>query len=216
MIKKIIIIGAGGMARELKWLIDDINKESKEYEFLGYIISDLDKVGKFDSIDLILGDYSWFKKNNLNKIYVTIGIGDPLNRLKVAEELSVLSKKIIFPNLIHPSVRYSKNSLKLGKGIIICANTVLTVNIEIKNFVLINLLCSIGHESILGNGSVINPSAQISGGVLIGEGVLIGSGATILQYLKVGDFSKVGAGAVLTKSIPGNVTAIGIPATIKV
>ena len=56
--------------------------------------------------------------------------------------------------------------------------------------------------------------SQISGGVIIGKGVLIGSGSTILQYLKIGDFSTVGSGAVLTKSIPDKVTAFGVPAKI--
>ena len=53
-----------------------------------------------------------------------------------------------------------------------------------------------------------------TGGVIIGKGVLIGSGSTILQYLKIGDFSTVGSGAVLTKSIPDKVTAFGVPAKI--
>ena len=116
--------------------------------------------------------------------------------------------------MIHPSVKYDKNSIKLGKGIIICANTILTVNVKIKDFVLINLLCAIGHESIVGEGSAINMLTQVSGGVVIGKGVLIGSGATVLQYLEIGDFSKIGSGAVLTKSIPDNVTAVGVPARV--
>ena len=213
-LKNIVIIGAGGMAREVRWLIEDINREKKVFHFLGYIVSDLKKVGKLDSKDSILGDYSWFKVNGLSQINVAIGIGNPQNRLEVVKELSLLRKNIIYPNLIHPSAVYDKNSIKLGKGIIICANTVLTVNVIIQDFVFINLICSIGHESIIGRGSVLNPSANISGGILIGSGVLVGSSATILQYLKIGDFSRVGAGAVLTKSIPKNVTAVGIPAKI--
>ena len=202
------------MAREVRWLIEDINREKKTYDFLGYIVSDLTKIGKLDSKDLILGDYSWFELNVLKELNVVIGIGNPIFRLKVVEELFLFNKKIIYPNLIHPSVKYDKNSIKLGKGIIICANTILTVNVKIKDFVLINLLCAIGHESIVGEGSAINMLTQVSGGVVIGKGVLIGSGATVLQYLEIGDFSKIGSGAVLTKSIPDNVTAVGVPARV--
>lgn len=215
-IKKIVIVGAGGMAREVRWLIEDINRQEKTYEFLGYIVSDLKNIGKYDSKELILGDFSWLELNNnkINQINVIIGIGNPIHRLKIAQKLSSLKINIIYPNLIHPSVKFDKSSVKFGKGIIICANTILTVNIKIKDFVLINLLCAIGHETIVCEGSSINMLSQISGGVIIGKGVLIGSGSTILQYLKIGDFSTVGSGAVLTKSIPDKVTAFGIPAKI--
>ena len=213
-LKNIVIIGAGGMAREVRWLIEDINREKKVFYFLGYIVSDLKKVGKLDSKDLILGDYSWFEKNELSKINVAIGIGKPIFRLKVIKELSQIKKNISYPNLIHPSVKFDYNSISLGKGVIICANTILTVNIKLNDFVLINLSCAIGHESEIGKGSVISMLTQVSGGVVIGKGVLIGSGATILQYLEIGDSSTVGAGAVLTKSIPENVTVVGIPAKI--
>lgn len=36
-IKKAVIVGNGGFAHEVKFIIDRINKEKKQYEFLGYI-----------------------------------------------------------------------------------------------------------------------------------------------------------------------------------
>ena len=85
--KKIIIIGAGGFAREVKWLIEEINKVSLQYKFLGFLISDLQNLKDTDSKELVLGDFSWLDRSNEN-IYVAIGIGNPLNRLKVGEQLS--------------------------------------------------------------------------------------------------------------------------------
>ena len=80
-LKKIVIIGAGGLAREVRWLIEDINREKKVFHFLGYIVSDLKKVGKLDSKDSILGDYSWFEENEFSEINAAIGIGNPIFRL---------------------------------------------------------------------------------------------------------------------------------------
>ena len=34
--KKIVIVGAGGFGREVKIIIDDINKENFEYKLLGF------------------------------------------------------------------------------------------------------------------------------------------------------------------------------------
>ena len=43
--RKIVIIGSGGLAREVEFLIEAINAEKLVYEFLGYLVSDLKKLG---------------------------------------------------------------------------------------------------------------------------------------------------------------------------
>ena len=48
----------------------------------------------------------------------------------------------------------------------------------------------------------------------IGDNVIIGANAIILGNISIGDNGRIGAGAVVTKSIPDNTTAIGNPAQI--
>ncbi len=48
----------------------------------------------------------------------------------------------------------------------------------------------------------------------IGNNVLIGSGAKVLGPFKVGDNSRIAAGAVVLKEVPPNATAVGVPARI--
>jgi serine O-acetyltransferase len=48
----------------------------------------------------------------------------------------------------------------------------------------------------------------------IGRGVLLSSGATILGDVSIGDFARIGAGAVVTADVPGGCTAIGVPARL--
>ena len=57
--KRIVMIGAGGMAREVRWLISEINLREPKWHFLGYVISDLRAVMQRDSRDELLGDFSW-------------------------------------------------------------------------------------------------------------------------------------------------------------
>ena len=47
---------------------------------------------------------------------------------------------------------------------------------------------------------------------IVKDDVVIGSGAQILGAIEVGDFSRVGANSVVTKSVAKNVTVAGIPA----
>jgi serine O-acetyltransferase len=48
----------------------------------------------------------------------------------------------------------------------------------------------------------------------IGRGVLLSTGATILGDVSVGDFAKIGAGAVVTSDVPSGCTAVGVPARL--
>ncbi len=48
----------------------------------------------------------------------------------------------------------------------------------------------------------------------IRQGVLLSMGAKILGNIEVGEYSRVGAGSVVLKSIPAGCTAVGIPAKL--
>ena len=48
----------------------------------------------------------------------------------------------------------------------------------------------------------------------IGRGVLLASGATILGDVLIGDFARIGAGAVVTRDVPAGCTAVGVPARL--
>jgi acetyltransferase-like isoleucine patch superfamily enzyme len=50
--------------------------------------------------------------------------------------------------------------------------------------------------------------------VKIGEGAEIGTGAVIVPGCAIGDWSIVGAGAVVTGNVPDDATAVGVPARV--
>jgi acetyltransferase-like isoleucine patch superfamily enzyme len=48
----------------------------------------------------------------------------------------------------------------------------------------------------------------------VGRGAWIGIGATIIDRVRIGEYSVVGAGAVVVSDIPAGVVAYGVPATV--
>ena len=210
--KRIAVVGAGGFAREVAWLIGDINQVSPEYDFLGFVVSDLAKLGRYDSRKRLLGDYDWLGSHKADVDALAIGIGDPEARIKVADELHGIFPGIEWPTLIHPTVILDHGSSELAAGVLLCAGTIGTVNLHIGPFSMVNLACTLGHETRLGKGCVLNPTVNVSGGVHLGDGVLVGTGAQLLQYVSIGDRAVVGAGAVVTKDVAAGDTVVGVPA----
>ncbi|WP_006520528.1 transferase hexapeptide repeat containing protein [Desulfoscipio gibsoniae] len=83
---------------------------------------------------------------------------------------------------------------------------------QTQNLPSINLGCTVGHDTILGNFASIMPGVMIAGSVKIGIGVYIGIGSSIINGVNIGDWSLIGSGATVANSIPDHVLAIGVPA----
>jgi sugar O-acyltransferase (sialic acid O-acetyltransferase NeuD family) len=209
---RIIVVGAGGAAREIVSALDSINKIEQRFEFLGYVVSDLSRLQPRDSRDQVLGDFSWLQANRNSFDALAIGVGFPASRLRLAAELRHLLPEVEWPSIIHPTAIIDLDSARIAEGCFIGAGVTATVNITLEAFVLCNFGCTLGHEARIGAGSVVNPGANISGGVVISTGVLVGTGSQILQYLHIGAGATVGAGAVVTRDVAEGVTVLGVPA----
>lgn len=209
--RSIIIVGAGGFAREVRWLLGEL-AGSDAYQFAGFAVSDLSRLGPHDSRDDVVGDLDWLASHRDRFTALAFGIGNPEAKDRIAAQLDTLLPGVEWPSLIHASVKLDRPSAKIGRGVVVCAGVLATVNVTLDDFAMVNLGCTIGHEAVIGRCSVLNPTVNISGGVQIGARVLLGTGAQVLQYVSISEGATVGAGAVVTKDVSAGVTVVGIPA----
>ncbi len=193
-LKNIAIIGTGGLGREVLGIIKSINKESTTWNFIGFYddnVSDkmINGYPILDNIDSLNS-----KEENLA---IVIGIGNPIIKEKIRKKIT--NSYITFPTLIHPSVVIYDETVLLGRGVVIAANCVLTVNINIGDFTYINTSSVIAHDTEIGKYSMIMPTVSISAGGIIGDGVYIGNGVKIDYYVSIESNTTIKAGSVLTR-----------------
>ena len=205
--KDIVIIGSGGLAREVRWLIEESNKTTNRWNVLGWISNEVP--GTIIAGLPVLGNDDWLIEHD-TPIDAAISVGNGAIRKKIVNHLRK-NPKISFPIIVSPTAELSA-SVELGEGSIITSKCILTVDITIGEFFFCNLACTVGHDCVFENYVTLNPGVNVSGNVTLKECVTIGTGATIIQGLTIGENAIVGAGASVVREIPANCTAVGVPA----
>lgn len=202
--KNLIVVCAGGFSKEVIWLA----KETQHYNILG-VLDDKVPAGTNVIYDLkVLGNIEHAK--NYQSCEFIIANGNPRTRKFIAEKLTKLGINS-FATLISPSVKMS-DTIKIGKGCIICAGTILTVDITIGEHSIVNINSTVGHDCQIGSFCTIAPLVAISGNVTLEDLTEVGTAASIRQQVKLSKGSMLGMGSVLTKSIPENEIFVGSPA----
>ena len=207
--KDLIIFGASGFGREVAWAVERINKVSPTWNLLGFMDDDDSIRGAEINGYKVLG-----KGDDVIKYpdaFFVCAVGASRTREKIIGSMKSINPDIRFGTVIDPSVEMS-DFVTVGEGSIICAHTIITVNISIGSHVIINLDCTIGHDAIIKDFATLYPSVNVSGITRIGHAAELGTGMQIIQGKSVGDYSVVGAGAVVVKDIPAKCTAVGSPA----
>lgn len=207
--KDLIIFGASGFGREVAWLVERINKVSPTWNLLGFMDDNEAIHGTEINGYRVLGGTA--AVGHYPNACFVCAVGASRVREKIVENMKTVNPKIRFGTVIDPSVEMS-DLVTIGEGTIICAHTIITVNIMIGSHVIINLDCTIGHDAILRDFVTLYPSVNVSGITNIGHAVELGTGMQIIQGKTVGDYSIIGAGAVVVKDIPSKCTAVGSPA----
>ena len=206
--KDIVIVGAGGLGREVAYLLDELNSRGSEWNLLGFVDDNPDLHHTFVNDIPVLGDVDWLMKYP-KQLLVICCIAKPKIRIDIMKKL-MINSLLQYPNIIAENVRYSKR-VQFGMGNIICYSTTLTVDINIGNFNIINPGCTIGHDVILKDFNTVYPGVNISGNVTIDQAVEIGTGSQIIQGITISSKAIIGAGSVVIRNINEKGTYVGVP-----
>ena len=207
--KNIIIIGAGGVGREVSLIIEKINKLNATWNLIGFIDDNINSWNRIINGYQIIGGMDLLETLPLDT-YVVIAIANYNVKKKIVNKIN---NKFKFATIIDPKV-YIHDYMTIGEGTIIYEGAIITANIQVGNHVIISPKCGIGHDSIIKDYVSLLWNVNVSGNDVIEEGVMMGSGSTIIQGKKIGKGSIIGAGAVVIDDIDSFTTAVGVPAKV--
>lgn len=207
--KPLIIIGAGGFGREVAWLVQDINRRRPEWNLLGFV-DDKGPGRTVEGIPILGAIDRLFAMEPVP--WVALAIADATTRHRLMCGLE--EKGIRLATLIHPSVQMSDFNL-FGSGSIICAGSVVTTNVRMGKACIVNPGCFIGHDTVLGDCVSMMPATNLAGEVVVGPGCYFGLNACVINRRCIGEWSVIGAGAVVVRDIPPRSLATGVPARVR-
>lgn len=208
--KKLILYGAGGFAREVAFMVERINRVRPTYDLLGFVVGEEYYVpGTIIDGYPVVGCGDWLIEHK-DEIVCTCVVGEPpAVREQIQEKYEALGIK--FETLISPGVEIHK-TVKIADGCIICRGTTFTVDISVGKGSIINEFSGIGHNAYIGDYCCIFGGCSVCGYVKIGNRVKVGGRAYFCPKVKIGDDAIIAAGSVVFTNVKAGRHVLGNPA----
>lgn len=203
--KKVIIVGSGGHAAELRDYINHNNnaRPADRIDVVGFIDDNEETYKHYGFAEPFLGSIKDHQVNtNVNYL---MGIANLEYRKGIIEKL--VEEGANFIGLIHPTAIISP-SAEIHPTTVISHNASVGAKAKLGKYNMLNSRCTIGHDSFIGDFNFISPQAAISGNTKIGNGNLIGTNACTIPGITIGNNNKIAAGMVIYKKVGDDSTVL--------
>jgi sugar O-acyltransferase (sialic acid O-acetyltransferase NeuD family) len=205
-----LIVGAKGFAKEVLEVLQQLNK-LHDLVFYDDVNDDVSEklFGQFPVLRTIEEASVYFKTID-NQF--TIGIGNPILRKKLCDKFTTLGG--VLTSTLSPLAIIGTFDVKIGDGSNVLSGAVFSNGTILGKGCIVYYNSIITHDCTIGDFVEISPSVTLLGRSQVGSYSQIGSNTTILPDIKIGKNVIIGAGSVVTKNLPDNCVAVGIPAQI--
>lgn len=210
MRRSLVVMGAGGFARETVELVNAINAVEPTWDLLGLLDDDERTHGTTRVGVPVLGASDWLDARR--DVAVVVCLGSPTSlglRERVVDRLALDDDR--YATLVHPSAVVPA-SVTVGPGTVIHAGSVATAEIEIGAHVAVMPAVVFTHDDVVADFATFGAGVRLAGGVAIGRGAYVGSGACVRENLTIGAEALIGMGSVVVRDVPAGETWWGSPA----
>ena len=154
----LVIIGAGGLGREIFAVCEAANQESRRWNVVGFVDDRVN--GEVpDCKAQVLGGQEWIRKNG-SSVQFICGVGNTRARKRLVQACEQDGGR--FSTVVHPDV-IVPSTIEIGSGTVIMAGTRFTTQARIGSHTVIYLNCSITHDVVIGDYSCCDFRLQPGG-----------------------------------------------------
>ncbi|KAA6347115.1 putative acetyltransferase EpsM [termite gut metagenome] len=208
--KNLIIIGAGGMGREVYDLAIQCRGYNTDFIVKGFLDDNINALDEFGNYyPPILHDLKNYciEEND----FFICSIGSVSIKKHCIEIISEKGGK--FLSLIHPTALINPTA-KIGIGALVFPYAQIGSHAFVGDFAFIQSLAVIGHDVIVGDYTRFDIGSLCIGGVKIGNNVTLHSRAILNHKVVVEDNATVGAASFVIKRVKEGTTVHGNPARL--
>jgi len=204
----LIIIGAGGLGRELLSQARGDGAHDHDWTVIGFLDSRGQSMLGQDVDVPVIGDPATYVPRPRERFLAAIG--DPVAKERLIAPLIEKGAKFID---LRTEVRFGERSTwsegsVFGRGVFISADC------HIGRHCYIDSSSTIGHDVVVGDYSHIGARSFVAGNVTIGKCVTIHPVSAISRGVTLGEGAVVGMGSVVLRDVPPYTTVLGNPARI--
>ena len=207
--KRVVIIGAGGHAREVADILH--HQTSEDLSVLGFVVDNPELHAKVIGGLPVLGNWCWFESADRSELFVICAVGLPEVRKQLVDR--ALTQHLRFTNAISP-LAYISREARLGEGVMIFPFSFVSSGSSIADHAIVNAGTTVNHQASVARYGTLSPGVHVAGNVSVGEGCFLGIGASVIPGVAIGAWSIIGAGAVVIRDVPAGVVAAGVPARV--
>lgn len=205
--KHLIILGAGGMGRQVLSFAKSCKEFGIEYDIKGFLDDNPNAMNGFPDYPPILGTVDGYQIDDDDVFFNSIG---DVQAKKLCIQ-KILDKGGDFITLVHPTAQISPDT-KIGKGCMLGSYVGVGVETTIGDFCLIQSKATIGHDVHVGDYARIDCNVVLIAGVVVGKDVCIHTSSVINHNVKLGEGCTVGAMSFVIRNVKPGQTVFGIPA----
>jgi sugar O-acyltransferase (sialic acid O-acetyltransferase NeuD family) len=210
MTEDLVIVGAGGSARNIVWMVDELNRVSPRWNLRGLLDDDRAKAGTMIGTAPVLGPVA--AAADLTTARFVVGIAHyrrPLARLEVVTRMNLPRER--YATLVHPSAIVSPDA-RLGAGTLVFQLVVILGGAVLGDHAFVSPFSLVSHDAVADDGATMASGAMLCGGARLGAGAYAGARCVVRDGVTVGAGAVAGIGSVVMRDVPDGATVFGNPA----
>ncbi|MET7683535.1 acetyltransferase [Streptomyces sp. NPDC005423] len=203
---EVVIVGAGGFAREAAQAV----RAAGDAELLGHLDDNAALHGtEVDGVP-VLGGCDLVHALPGARVVVCVGNpGDYAARARLVRRLGLPEDR--YATVIHPTAVVSSTS-RVGPGSVLLAHCVLTAAVRVGAHVAVMPQVVLTHDDVVEEYVTLASGVRLGGGARLERGAYVGSGALVREGTAVGAWSLIGMGSTVLGDVPPGEVWAGSPA----